>query len=98
MRAVRRSHRVLHTLGLALPVVVGVPGCLAAGWFELTRARAGHAIAWAYVFEWPFFALAGAYIWWQQLPGHDRAARRRTPCPEPQPETSAPPPPEVPDA
>ena len=39
--------------------------CLAAGWFELTRAREGHTIAWVYVFEWPLFAAAGTYLWWR---------------------------------
>lgn len=68
----RRSGRALR---LAIPVLLGVPLCLAAGWFELTRARAGHLVAWAYVFEWPFFGVAGTYIWWRLLPGHELAGR-----------------------
>jgi hypothetical protein len=48
-----------------LPLVLGVPGCLAAGWFELTRALAGREVAWVYVFEWPLYALVGAYMWWR---------------------------------
>jgi hypothetical protein len=47
------------------PLVLGVPVCLAAGWFELTRALAGREVAWVYVFEWPFYAVAGTYMWWR---------------------------------
>lgn len=48
-----------------LPLVLGVPACLAAGWFELTRALGGREIAWVYTFEWPFYAVVGTYMWWQ---------------------------------
>ncbi|MDQ1485732.1 MAG: hypothetical protein QOJ62_1425 [Actinomycetota bacterium] len=53
------------TLRRLLPVVVGVPGCFAAGWFELTRALGGRQIAWVYAFEWPLYGVAGAYMWWR---------------------------------
>lgn len=52
---------------LHLPVLLGVPGCLAAGWFELGRATAGRAVAWVYAVEWPMFAVMGVYIWWRLL-------------------------------
>ena len=52
-------------LGKYAPLMLGICGCLAAGWFELGRARAGREIAWVYVFEWPFYAVAGSVIWWQ---------------------------------
>ncbi|MDX6245866.1 MAG: hypothetical protein QOE76_3589 [Frankiales bacterium] len=48
-----------------LPLFLGVPGCLAAGWFELTRALGGREVAWVYTFEWPFYAVAGSYMWWR---------------------------------
>ncbi|PZS18872.1 MAG: hypothetical protein DLM57_05055 [Pseudonocardiales bacterium] len=50
----------LHAL-----LVVGVPICIAAGWFELTRALAGREVAWVYTFEWPLFGIYGVYIWWR---------------------------------
>lgn len=50
---------------LHLTLVLALPGCLAAGWFELTRALAGHEVAWAYAFEWPLFGVLGTYVWWQ---------------------------------
>jgi hypothetical protein len=60
-------------LRLHLPFVVGVAGCLYAGWFELTRARAGREVAWVYAVEWPMFAILGTYIWWRLL--HEGPAR-----------------------
>jgi hypothetical protein len=63
----RRSRRpgLAATVGKYAPLVLGICVCLAAGWFELGRARAGREIAWVYVFEWPFYAVAGSLIWWQ---------------------------------
>jgi hypothetical protein len=48
-----------------LPLLIGVPGCLAAGWFELTRALGGREVAWVYVGEWPLYAVVGVYMWWR---------------------------------
>ncbi|MGZ4460450.1 MAG: hypothetical protein ACXVYW_16215 [Oryzihumus sp.] len=61
----------LRALRFHVPLVLGVTGCLWAGWFELGRARAGHTIAWVYVFEWPAFAVAGVVIWWRILTDRD---------------------------
>lgn len=64
--AQRRKHRVTRAnLRLHGLLVVGVPGCAAAGWFELTRALAGRTIAWVYAFEWPLFGIVGVYMWWR---------------------------------
>ncbi len=51
--------------------------CLAAGWFELTRARHGHQIAWVYSAEWPMFAIFFGYMWWHVV--SDRDSRRPSP-------------------
>jgi hypothetical protein len=58
---------------LHLTVLIVVPGCLAAGGFELSRALAGNSLSWAYVFEWPFFAVFCVRIWWR-LWHEERAA------------------------
>ncbi len=63
-----------RVLRLHLPLVVGVSVCLFAGWFELSRARAGRTIAWVYAVEWPLFAVAGIVMWWWIVT--DRDARR----------------------
>jgi len=44
---------------------VAIPLCLAAGWFELTRALGGNPLSWAYVVEWPLIAGVGCYMWWR---------------------------------
>ncbi len=61
---------------LYLPLLVGVPGCLAAGWFELGRALAGRTVAWVYAVEWPLFAVMGVYIWWRMRDAADPSTQR----------------------
>lgn len=51
--------------------------CLAAGWFELTRARHGHQVAWVYTVEWPLFAAFFGYMWWHVV--SERDTRRPSP-------------------
>jgi hypothetical protein len=71
----------LAALRFHVPLVVGVAGCLFAGWFELTRARGGgHPVAWLYAVEWPGFAVAGIIIWWRIITNRDHA-RTRPPGP-----------------
>lgn len=60
---------------LHLTLVLALPGCVAAGWFELTRALAGHEVAWAYAFEWPLFGVLGTYVWWQLVHAEPSSAR-----------------------
>lgn len=79
--------RLAATVGKYAPLVLGICSCLAAGWFELGRARAGREIAWVYVFEWPFYAVAGSVIWWQvwhprQKAQAPRGPRRGEPAPD----------------
>jgi hypothetical protein len=57
-----RTARKLH-----LTLAIALPGCLAAGWFELDRARNGREIAWVYAFEWPLYGVLGIYMWWRLL-------------------------------
>ena len=53
-----RAHITL-TLGLAL--------CVAAFWFELSRAIGGNSLSWAYVFEWPLLGIFAVYMWWKVI-------------------------------
>lgn len=64
-----------------MTLLFALPGCLAAGWFEFTRALAGREIAWVYAFEWPLFGVLGTYVWWRLV--HDTGpVRRRTTPPQ----------------
>jgi hypothetical protein len=69
-------------LRLHLTLLLVVPGCMAAGWFELTRARDGNELSWVYVFEWPFFAGFAIYLWWRLLHEGDSGSSRDTPASE----------------
>jgi hypothetical protein len=61
---------------LHLTVLVVVPGCVVAGWWQVTRALGGNDLSWAYTVEWPFFAGYGIYIWWKLV--HERPGSPRT--------------------
>ena len=44
-----------------------VPFCIAATWWQITRAEDGNGLSYLYTFEWPVFAVVGIYFWWQFL-------------------------------
>jgi len=48
-------------------IAIVVPGFLALGWWQLTRALSGNSLSWAYVFEWPIFAGYAIYVWWKLI-------------------------------
>ncbi|MGA8114460.1 MAG: hypothetical protein WCA46_12405 [Actinocatenispora sp.] len=70
-------------LALHLLAVVAFCGCLALGWWQLTRAEGGNAISWGYTFEWPVFALFSA-AFWVKLVRDERRRLRPGGNPEPQ--------------
>lgn len=78
----RRRRRGLSAANMRVHalLVVGLPVCIAAGWFELTRALAGRQIAWIYAFEWPVFGVYGVYIWWRLSRENDPAAHPSRPA------------------
>jgi hypothetical protein len=61
---------------LHLTLAVGLALCIAAFWFELTRALDGNSLSWAYVFEWPLFGAFAVYMWWNLLHGGKRKKER----------------------
>ncbi|HEX3931064.1 MAG TPA: hypothetical protein VHW64_10180 [Nocardioides sp.] len=73
MRAERRRTVWRYHLFFTLAIAV----CLAAGWFELGRARGGRSIAWVYTFEWPAYAAVFVFMWWHVV--RDRPVRRPAP-------------------
>ena len=62
-------------LRLHAALLAGLALAGGATWLEWTRAHDGHAIAWAYTFEWPLFAVLGICLWWRLLHPVDTAAR-----------------------
>jgi len=53
-----------------LTLLVLVPTCAALCDWQVHRALSGNGLSWAYVFEWPFFAAYGTYVWWKLV--HDQ--------------------------
>lgn len=50
---------------LHLALLVWFPGCLVAFWWQVHRAFGGNGLSYLYSVEWPVFALAGVWGWWQ---------------------------------
>jgi hypothetical protein len=76
-----------RSLLLHLAVVIWVPGCAVAAWWQVTVAMSGDNLGWLYAVEWPIFAVLGVIGWWQLV--HDdpaeleekRRRRRSRPVP-----------------
>jgi hypothetical protein len=65
---------------LHLTLAAGLAVCAVAFVIEIGRALGGNTLSWAYVFEWPIFAVFALYMWWNLLHGQDgggRAGHRR---------------------
>ena len=53
-------------------LIILVPACALLCNWQVHRALSGNDLSWAYVFEWPFFAAYGIYMWWRLV--HDQMA------------------------
>ncbi len=58
-----RKRALLYHLLLAIIV----PGCLLAGWWQVTRAMQGNTLSYLYSIEWPAFAVLAVVGWWQLI-------------------------------
>ncbi len=72
----RRSIRWLsgRALLLHLALVLSVPVCLFAAWWQVQRALSGNTLSFVYVFEWPAFAGVATWAWLALLTGSGRDA------------------------
>ncbi|GAA4629165.1 hypothetical protein GCM10023196_048740 [Actinoallomurus vinaceus] len=50
-------------LGLHLIAIVLIGVFMLAGWWQLARAQGGNLQSWAYVIEWPMFAIFVVAMW-----------------------------------
>jgi len=79
---VRKRWLSRRAIVLHVELVVLASGCLAAGWWQVTRALAGNGLSWFYSFEWPAFVVLGAWGWWHLIhedPEAYRARKQRPP-------------------
>src|SRR5665213_587805 len=63
----RRRALIAH-----LCLLLWFPGCLIAGWWQVTVATSGNGLAYLYAVEWPIFAVFGVVLWWNVI--HDDPA------------------------
>jgi len=84
-RAPDRAQRLsgVDAAKVHVTLAVGLAVCGIAFWFEIRRALGGNGLSWAYVFEWPLFAVFAVYMWWTVLHGGSAVRRRRPVKPEP---------------
>ena len=64
-RSSRQRWLSRRALALHIALLVWFPGCLVAFWWQVHRALGGNALSYLYSVEWPAFAVAGAWMWWQ---------------------------------
>ena len=67
IESVRERWLSKRALFLHLGCLLFVPFCIAATWWQITRAEDGNGLSYLYTFEWPVFAIIGVYFWWQFL-------------------------------
>jgi hypothetical protein len=53
-----------RAITLHVAVVLWVPMCVLAGWWQVTRAFDGNGLSYLYSVEWPIFAIVGLVAWW----------------------------------
>jgi DNA-binding transcriptional regulator of glucitol operon len=53
-----------RAISLHIGVLLFVPGCGLAAWWQITRATDGNGLSYLYAVEWPIFAILSAYFWW----------------------------------
>ncbi len=67
-----------RALKLHAVLLIVVPGFMALCVWQITRALDGNSLSWAYVFEWPLFAVYAVYMWWRLV--HEGAEEETPPA------------------
>lgn len=65
----RRRWFSRRALLIHLALLVWVPGCGVAAWWQVGVAMSGDHLGWVYAVEWPVFGVLGTIGWWQAI--HD---------------------------
>jgi len=56
-----------RALSLHLAVLVLVPACALAAWWQINRAADGNQLSYLYSVMWPVFGLLAVYFWWMLI-------------------------------
>ena len=67
MACVRERWLSGRALWLHLAVLVFVPGCALAAWWQINRAEGGNQLSYLYSVMWPAFGILGIYFWWMLI-------------------------------
>ena len=64
MLIVRERWLSRRAVSLHLAILVLVPGCVVAAWWQINRAASGNQLSYLYSVMWPAFGLLSLYFWW----------------------------------
>ncbi len=64
MIAVRERWFSKRAITLHLAVLVFVPGCAVAAWWQVNRAEDGNQLSYLYSVMWPVFGILAIVFWW----------------------------------
>ncbi len=64
MAAVRERWLSKRAVLLHVAVLVFVPGCAVAAWWQINRAADGNQLSYLYSVMWPAFGVLGVVFWW----------------------------------
>jgi hypothetical protein len=64
MAGVRERWLSGRAVSLHVVVLVVVPGCAIAAWWQINRAQDGNQLSYLYSVMWPVFALLAIIFWW----------------------------------
>jgi DNA-binding transcriptional regulator of glucitol operon len=67
MTFVRKRWLSRRAVSLHLAVLVFVPACAVAAWWQIHRAEDGNQLSYLYSVMWPVFGILGLYFWWMLL-------------------------------
>ena len=67
MANVRERWLSRRAVSLHLTILVFVPGCAVAAWWQINRAAGGNQLSYLYSVLWPAFALLALYFWWMLI-------------------------------
>ena len=56
-----------RAVSLHVAVLVFVPGCAVAAWWQMNRAADGNQLSYLYSVMWPVFGLLGLVFWWMLI-------------------------------
>ncbi len=91
-----------RAVSLHLAVLIFVPGCAVAAWWQVTRAADGNQLSYLYMVMWPIFGLLGIFFWWLLVhTDYDTVGlkgmrnRETSPLPSPSPSPSPQPSPQL---